>query len=284
MDLNGRVAVVTGAASGIGFALAQRFAAEKMRLVVADVEPDPLERARAALAEVGADVRAVCTDVADPDAVGVLADTAYEQFGVVHLLCNNAGVSFHWPIWEATLADWEWVLGVNLWGVIHGVRAFVPRMLEGGQPGHIVNTASGAGLFCNPGLGVYSVAKHGVVALSETLVQDLRAQGSGIGVSVLCPSYTSTNIAASERNRPERLGGEPAELRVASRALQVPAGSVAEMLSPEDVASRVQDAVLDDRFWIFTHPHTTAIVGRWASAMAEGGTFFGGDDKDLRSR
>jgi NAD(P)-dependent dehydrogenase (short-subunit alcohol dehydrogenase family) len=282
VDLDGKVVVVTGAASGIGYGMAERFAGAGMRVVLADVEEPALDKAGAELERLGTEVLTVETDVSDAESVEALAEATYRRFGAAHVVCNNAGVVLHAPIYEAQLSDWEWVLGVNLWGVVHGMRAFVPRMIEGGEPGHVVNTASGAGLFCLPGLGVYAVAKHGVVALSETLVQDLRAAGHPIGVSVVCPSYTSTRLSISDRNRPERFGGPTTN--AGDGTMLVPDGVDAELASPAFVADRVHDAVVEERFWVFTHPHTTAIVKRWADAMASGTSFFGGDDPRLESR
>ena len=202
--LRGRVAVITGGASGIGRALAERFATAGARLVLADVEEPALAAAGADLRAAGAEVAEVVTDVADPGAVDALADAAYQRFGAVHVVCNNAGVVSTGPSWEQSIEDWQWVLGVDLWGVIHGVRSFVPRMLDGGEPGHIVNTASIAGLLPFPNIAPYDVAKAGVVALSEALHGELRAAGAAIGVSVLCPGVVPTRISESSRNRPGR--------------------------------------------------------------------------------
>ncbi len=207
-ELSGRVAVITGGASGIGLATARRLAGEGMRLVLADIEQAALDTAVAEIAALGAEVLGVRTDVGDLQQVQALADTTCAHFGGAHLIFNNAGVAVFGPIQEMTHADWEWVLRVDLWGVIHGVEAFVPRLIAQNQGGHIVNTASFAGLVPNEGLGVYCVAKYGVVALSECLSRDLRPYG--IGVSVLCPMVLATNIRHSERNRPPEWGGPQA--------------------------------------------------------------------------
>ena len=182
-----KVAVITGAASGIGRGLAERFAVEDMRVVIADIEEEPLAELEADLKANGATVLAVRTDVSNAAEVENLAARTLDTFGAVHILCNNAGVVCSRPIWEHTLSDWEWVLGVNLWGVIHGIRAFVPRMLTQGDACHIVNTASILGLVGGSGEGIYKVSKHGVVALSETLADELAQKGANIQVHVLCP-------------------------------------------------------------------------------------------------
>ncbi len=246
-EFEGRVAVITGGASGIGLAMARHFAGRGMKLVLGDVEETALD---AATTELGArtDVLGVSTDVTDPDSVEALAEAAYSEFGAVHVLCNNAGVVTHGSAWTQSLADWEWVLGVDLWGVIHGVRAFVPRMIAGGESGHVVNTASIAGLMAMPGIAPYDVAKAGVVALSESMHHDLRASGSSIGVSVLCPGVVPTKIGISERNRP---GGATATAPAARIATQLKPPPTA--LQPEQIAEIVGDAIEHDRFWIVTH-------------------------------
>src|SRR5690242_17165407 len=233
-----KVAVVTGGASGIGFAMAERFAKEGMKIVLADVEPAALESARATLAASGADVLAVPTDVARGEAVAALAERTLARFGAVHVVCNNAGVSVGGPMWEHTLDDWRWVLGVNLWGVIHGVRTFVPIMLRQNEPAHVVNTASLAGLSSNPFLGVYNVTKHGVVTLSETLAQELAIVGAPIAVSVLCPGFVRTKIIDSGRNRPADLADGSDRLRPEGMEQQIRAAIEAGM-SPADVAALV---------------------------------------------
>jgi NAD(P)-dependent dehydrogenase (short-subunit alcohol dehydrogenase family) len=210
-DFKDRVAVITGAASGIGWALAEQCAREGMKVVLADVEPEALAKAEASLKAGGASALAVRTDVSRAGDVEALAHKTLEAFGAVHLLCNNAGVATIGCIWESTLADWEWVVGVNLWGVIHGVRAFVPHMLAQDTECHIVNTASMSGLVSMPGSGAYNVTKHGVVTLSETLHREFAERGAKVKVSVLCPGIVNTRILESARNRPKHLATERAD-------------------------------------------------------------------------
>ncbi|HET8842876.1 MAG TPA: SDR family NAD(P)-dependent oxidoreductase, partial [Ktedonobacteraceae bacterium] len=205
----GRVAVVTGAASGIGRALAERCVEEGMKVVLADIEAQALQQTSRDLAAPGAETLAVQTDVAQAAEVEKLAKIAFETYGAVHLLFNNAGVGAGKTAWESTLADWEWVLGVNLYGVVHGIRSFVPRMLESGTEGYIVNTASMGGLTSSPGLSVYMASKHAVVSLTETLYHELTLREAHIGVSVLCPGFVKTRIQDAERNRPTHLQNAP---------------------------------------------------------------------------
>ena len=201
-NLQGKVAVITGGASGIGRAVADRAAGEGMRIVLGDVEEGPLKEAVDDLTSSGAEALGVVTDVADGASVRNLRDAALDRFGAVHLVHNNAGIGLGGPIWEVSEADWRWILGVNLWGVIHGVRTFTPLLIEQGE-GHIVNTASIAGLIAAPFLGPYNATKQAVVAISETLFKDLQSVGAPVGVSVLCPGFVQTRIAESERNRPD---------------------------------------------------------------------------------
>jgi NAD(P)-dependent dehydrogenase (short-subunit alcohol dehydrogenase family) len=209
-ELEGRVAVVTGGASGIGLALARRFAGEGMRVVIGDVEEPALKGAVDELTEGGADVVGVVTDVTDPDQVEELARAAEQAFGAIHIACNNAGVGAGGLSWEAPLETWQWVIGVNLWGVIHGIRSFVPRIIEQ-RAGHVVNTASVAGLVAAPFMGPYNASKHAVVALSETLHHELAMMAPHVKVSVLCPAWVNTRIGESERNRPPNLAVERGE-------------------------------------------------------------------------
>lgn len=269
-DLEGRVAVVTGAASGIGRALAERFAAAGMRLVLADVEEDALRETAAALEAAGAELVAAPTDVAVPEAVEALADRARERFGGFDVVCNNAGVGTGGaPLWEVPLAEWEWVLGVNLWGVVHGIRAFVPDLVARGE-GHVVNTASLAGLLCPPGMGVYNATKHAVVAISETLHGDLRSAGSKVGVSVLCPGFVRTRIFESERNRPQGVPTQPRSADEDALREKLTAQLLAGAMAPEAVAGRVFDAVREGRFWVLTHPEAhPAVEARMRRVLAE---------------
>ncbi len=254
-EFRDRVAVVTGAASGIGRALAERFAAAGMKVVLADVEQGALASAERALASGGARVLAVPTDVSKASDVEALAQRTLEAFGAVHVVCNNAGVSVGGLAWEVTLADWEWILGVNLWGVIHGIRTFVPILLRQGEEGHVVNTASMAGLVSGPGLAPYNVTKHAVVTLSEALHHELAvASGGKVKVSVLCPGWVNTRILDADRNRPASLGAAtPVRPELAAVREQV-RQLLQSGLAPAAVAEHVFAAVRDGRFYILTHP------------------------------
>jgi NAD(P)-dependent dehydrogenase (short-subunit alcohol dehydrogenase family) len=255
-ELEGKVVVITGGASGIGFALATAFLAAGSRVVVADIEAPALDAARSRLGDGRSDrVHSVVTDVSNLDSVEALAAATLDRFGQVDILCNNAGVSTFNTVDQLTMADWHWVLGVDLWGVIHGVHTFLPIMLRQTTTAHIVNTASIAGLVSGVAyLGPYAVAKVGVVSLSETLRSELGASGAPIGVSVLCPSATNTNVMEGERNRPIHLGAEERTVdaeawRAAIRAgFTGPAGK-----EPEEIAGMVVDAVRTNRFWVVSH-------------------------------
>ena len=271
-ELKGKVAVVTGAASGIGLAMAQRFAREGMKLVLADIQEKPLAEAREAIAKGGAEAIAVTCDVSRWEAVDALAARAFEAFGGAHVVCNNAGVGVGGMTWEMTQAEWEWVLGVNLWSVVHGVRAFVPRMIAQGE-GHVVNTASVAGLLAPPGMSAYCATKHAVVAISECLHQDLAVTGNlaKVKVSVLCPAWVKTNIADSDRNRPAaaaRKGGAPSPQEQMMGAMIRTA--VAGGIPPEEVASQVLSAIHEERFWILTHPKIGKAIERRTRGILEG--------------
>jgi NAD(P)-dependent dehydrogenase (short-subunit alcohol dehydrogenase family) len=243
-EFKGRTAVITGAASGIGYAMAERFGKEGMNVVMADVEEPALAAAHSKLSDLGVNAIAVLTDVSQEEQIQNLADKAFAEFGEVHVLCNNAGVGGGGPrpIWEQSLNNWKWTMGVNLWGVIYGVRAFLPRMIEQGTEGHVVNTASSAGLL--QGGGIYGVTKHGVVALSESLYQELGAIDSPIGVSVVCPGFISTNIPAFERNRPSDLPDDAA-LEDIPPAVQQRIDYVRGMIESGYPASQVADAVFE---------------------------------------
>ena len=238
------MAVITGGASGIGRALAERLARESVRIVVADVDEPGLAEAAASIRAVGGQAIAVRTDVTDLAQVKALADRAFDTFGAVHILCNNAGVAVWGGLESATHCDWQWVLGVNLWGVIHGVEVFVPRLIARREPGHVVNTASMAGLVATRGLGVYNTSKYAVVGLSETLAKDLKPYG--IGVSVLCPMGVATRIHESDRHRPREFTDE-----TPSRAN--PVELMGRTLAPETVADMVVGAIHDNRLYVITH-------------------------------
>lgn len=249
-----RTAVITGAASGIGLELARRAAAEGMRLALADIEFGKLEEAAATLALPAEHLLLQKTDVSREGEVAALADAAFARFGNVHLLCNNAGVGLTRVTWEHTTADWEWVLGVNLWSVIHGVQHFLPRMLAQGDEGHIVNTSSVAGLLSTPGMAAYNVSKHGVVTLSETLFGELAAAQAKVGVSVLCPAWVPTGIHQSSRNRPERYGSAaPAAGLSAAYEERMGQAVKSGRLTAADMASHVFDAVGEGRFYVIPH-------------------------------
>jgi NAD(P)-dependent dehydrogenase (short-subunit alcohol dehydrogenase family) len=261
-EFSGKVAVVTGAASGIGLAIATRAARQGMRVVLADIEAEALERAAAALRAAGADILAIPTDVASAESVAALAEQTIAAYGAVHLLFNNAGVAAGGLLWERTLADWEWVLGVNLWGVIHGIRSFVPLMLAQPGGGYIVNTASAAGLITTPALSIYTMTKHAVVALSETLSVQLAQQGAAVKVSVLCPMWVNTRIMESGRNRPAALQNPEAASSPASGEVEAFRHLVETGKSPEEIAAAVFAAIRDERFYILTHPDVAPLVRR----------------------
>ena len=253
-DFQDKVVVVTGAASGIGRALAGKSAALGMKVVLADIEERALKQAEEELTASGAQVLAVRTDVSQTGDVENLAQQAFATYGAVHLLFNNAGVGAGAAVWESSLVDWQWVLGVNLWGVIHGIHYFVPRMLEQHTEGHIVNTASLAGLISTKEMGIYRVSKHGVVALSETLALELAAQGAKLKASVLCPGFVNTRIMDAERNRPQALQNVPGEQQVNPEMTALVRQLVQAGIPPSQVAETVFDAIQEEKFYIFTHP------------------------------
>ena len=244
-SFDGRVAVITGGGSGIGRALAESLARERARVVIADIDPRAAADTVAAITGGGGEAVAATTDVSDRGSVQALADRAFAAWGAVHLLCNNAGVALWGGLESATHRDWQWAIGVNLWGVIHGIEAFVPRMIAGKQGGHIVNTASMAGLIASQGLGVYNTTKYAVVGLSETLAKDLRPYG--IGVSVLCPMGVSTRIRQSDRNRPATLRNETDAPRGEGVDL------IGRTLAPDAVARMTLDAIRTGRLYVITH-------------------------------
>ncbi|MDP2133860.1 MAG: SDR family NAD(P)-dependent oxidoreductase, partial [Sulfuritalea sp.] len=234
--------------------LARRAAAEGMNLVLADIEHDRLEAAAATLGLPAARLLLSKTDVSREDEIAALAAAAFARFGEVHLLCNNAGVGLTRVTWEHSTADWEWVLGVNLWSVIHGIHHFLPKMLEQGDEGHLVNTSSVAGLLSTPGMAAYNVSKHGVVALSETLFGELAAAQARIGVSVLCPAWVPTGIHQSARNRPGRFGtAAPAAGLSAVYEERMGQAVKSGRLTAADMAAAVFDAVGEQRFYVIPH-------------------------------
>lgn len=260
-----RIAVLTGAASGFGLEMARLGARHGMKLVLADVQADALERAAAELRRAGAEVLVRRVDVSQAAEVEALAAATREHFGVPHLVFNNAGVGAGGLVWETPTAEWQWVLGVNLFGVAHGVRAFTPMMLEAAYAdpayeGRVVNTASMAGLVNPPNMGVYNVSKHGVVALSETLYQDLALITTQVRAHVLCPYFVPTGIVGSHRNRPaDASSGSPTRSQIVAQAMMTKAGESGKV-SAADVAAKVFDALREDRFYIYSHPHALASV------------------------
>lgn len=270
-DVAGKVAVVTGGASGIGRGMAEVFARAGMKIVLADVDEARVVETARALEKSGAEVLPMRTDVSKQVEVDLLARRALDAFGAVHVVCNNAGVAHGGvPTWESTLHDWEWIVGVNLMGVVHGVRTFVPILLEEGE-GHIVNTASMAGLVTGPGNALYGVTKHAVVALSESLFNELRAVTQLVRVSVLCPGWINTEILRSSlRNQPEAV---KRNLRVTpeSEILRKQVENLlASGLSPVKVGELVLAAIREDKFWILTHPEwKSAIRHRMENVLEE---------------
>lgn len=253
-DFTGRVAVITGAGSGFGREFALIGARRGMKLMLADIQADALAATAKTLKDMGADFQTLVTDVADFEQVEALRDACVAAYGVPHLLFNNAGVASGGLIWEHSISDWQWVMGVNLWGVIHGVRAFVPGMVEAGHAGHIVNTSSVAGLLSAPNMGIYNVSKHGVVSLSETLYHDLKLVESALSVSVLCPAFVPTGISQSHRNRPNTLTTDEPET-ASMKAAQ--AASDKAVNSGKMTASEIADitfaAIENNQFYIVPH-------------------------------
>ena len=270
-DLAGKVAVITGAASGIGLALSRRLGSDGMRVMMADVEEPALAAAAEGLAADGIETATAVTDVSDAAALDELASRTLKRFGTVHVVCNNAGVSRGGPAWQVPLPIWNWTVGVNLFGIVHGVRSFLPHLLAQGE-GHVVNTASVGGLVAGPWMSPYHATKHAVVAMSESLYHELAAIGSPVGVSVLCPGTVRTRIHEAYRNWPARYGPRPAvqdppglaEWRKSVRA------GVESGVDPAIVATAVRDAILDRRFWVLTHPEFSGAVLDRSSRAVEG--------------
>ncbi len=260
-EFSGKVAVITGAASGIGRGIAERCVGEGMKVVLADIDEADLARAETELKVRGGTVLAVRTDVSKRSDVELLARQTLDAFGQVHMLVNNAGVAAGGAPWEATWNDWEWVIGVNLWGVIHGVKVFTPLMLAQNTECHIINTASTAGLIVGGISAPYSVTKHGVVALSESLYLTLQQRTSLVKVSVLCPGLVRTNIANAERHRPTELRNEPVAMTPERQAgLAAFKAAIEASMPPLQVADLVFDAIRKDQFYILTHPEWTEVI------------------------
>ena len=264
-DFRGKTAVLTGAGSGFGLECARIAAARGMQLVLVDVQQDALDRAQAEMEAAGAQVLARRVDVSDAGPMEALAAAVQERFGAPHLVFNNAGVGAGGLVWENSVADWQWVLGVNLWGVVHGVRLFTPMMLAAAQAdpayrGHIVNTASMAGLLAPPNMGIYNVSKHAVVSLTETLYQDLRLVSDQVSASLLCPFFVPTGISQSHRNRPgDAAPAKPTASQRIGQAMSDKAVGSGRVTAAE-VAQKVFDAVAADHFYIFSHPQALASV------------------------
>ena len=267
-----QVAVVTGGASGIGLGLALRFARAGLRIILADVEQAALDRAARQVAALGVDVLGVRTDVSSAESVEGLAEQAMDRFGGVDVLCANAGVmQALGPVWERPVEDFEWVFGVNLWGPIHCVRSFVPRMLAKGSPGHVVITASMSGLTVVPGNAAYQISKHGAIGLAETLCLEL--EDEPVGVSVLCPGFVPTGILTSDRNRPNDLRNEtapPARPMAGGWTGDATEGLRAIARSPEEIADRVFEAIRGDQFWILTHENARERIRTRMETILEG--------------
>lgn len=260
-ELTGRVAVVTGGGSGIGRGICLAAADRGMHLVIADIELGVAESVAAAVRGSGGEAIAVRTNVTDRSSVDALADRAYEMFGSVHLLCNNAGVMSVGPIAETTPEDWQWLFGVNVFGIVHGIQAFVPRMRAQGGEAHVVNTGSMSSISTTRAVpvGTYCATKHAVLGLSETLRHEL--EGDGIGVSILCPGGVATQLFSAERNLPEELRGRVTPPVLARREV--------ERMDPREVGEQVLDAVQADRFWILTHPERRDTIALRAEGLLD---------------
>jgi len=260
-EFKGKVAVITGAASGIGRGIAERCVSQGMKVVLADIDEADLTNAETELKTAGGTVLGVRTDVSKRSDVELLARQALDAFGQVHLLFNNAGVAAGGAPWEATWNDWEWVIGVNLWGVIHGVKVFTPLMLAQKTECHIINTSSAAGLIVGGASAPYAVSKHAVVALSESLYLTLQQRNSLVTVSVLCPGLVRTNIANAERNRPAELRNEPVTLTPEMQAgLAAFKAAIEASMPPLQVADVVFDAIKKGQFYILPHPEWTEVI------------------------
>jgi len=272
-DFKDKVVVITGAASGIGRGLAERSVTEGMKVVISDVMPEPLRKAERELKDMGGDVLAVQTDVSKADEVQRLADVTLDAYGAVHLLCNNAGVASGGLIREHSLADWQWIVGVNLWGVIHGVQTFLPILLKQDSDCHIVNTASVEGLWERIGSGPYQVTKHGIVTLSEVLKMELAAENASVGVSVLCPGAVNTGMVDTSKSRPADLQNPPEDQpeitpEMARQIARIREG-MANGMDPLEAADHVFEAIREGRFYILTHPQHNDHLRRHLAKRAD---------------
>jgi NAD(P)-dependent dehydrogenase (short-subunit alcohol dehydrogenase family) len=273
-NFTGKVAVITGAASGIGRAIADRCAKEGMKIVLADIEKKALAKAEQELKATGAATLAVATDVSIKSDMETLAQKTLERFGAVHLLFNNAGVGAGSLLWNSSLADWQWVMNVNLWGAIYATHIFVPIMLNQQTECHIVNTASRAGLESGPGIGIYRVSKHALVSLSETLYHELKMVNAQIGVSVLCPGYVRTQICDAERNRPEELRNPASEAENPASPGNIIAqfirDAVQNGMDPKEVADKTFAAIQKEQFYILPDPtYKPAVQQRMEDILSE---------------
>ena len=274
-NFKGKVAVLTGAGSGFGLECAKIAAQLGMKLVLVDVQKDALDASQAQMQALGAEVMARLVDVSNEGQMQALANDVQQKFGAPHFVFNNAGVGAGGLVWENTVADWEWLLGVNLWGVVHGVRLFTPMMLEAASKdpefqGHIVNTASMAGLLTPPNMGIYNVTKHAVVALTETLYQDLKLVSDQISASVLCPYFVPTGISQSHRNRPSQLKADkPTKSQLIGQAMSDKAVGSGKV-SAADVAKMVFDAIEQNQFYIYSHPKALGNVQHRMEAIVQG--------------
>jgi NAD(P)-dependent dehydrogenase (short-subunit alcohol dehydrogenase family) len=268
-DLKDKVAVVTGAASGLGRSMALAFAAEGMHLALADVDEAGLKETQEGAIRRGVRTFTMRVDVSKATELDAFAARTLAALKAIHVVCNNAGVSPLGAAWETSVADWQWILGVNLWGVIHGIRAFTPHLLAQNE-GHIVNTASVSGLISPPGSGAYNVTKHAVVTLSESLYHDLRERKSAVGVSVLCPAYVPTRITESERNRPSDLPVSEKSRETLARQAMLKKAVSSGKISADQVAQTVVAAVKEERFYILTHARIKgAIQARMQDILEE---------------
>lgn len=271
-DFQGKTAVITGAASGIGLAMARRFASEGMNIVLADVESGALEQAVNSLADQGANCIGVPADVSRASDVQQLAEKAADTYGGVHVACNNAGVFTGGLLWEESVADYQWLMDVNVWGVIHGIRTFVPMMQAQGDDCHIVNTASMAAVTAMPYSGIYHMTKHAVLGMSESLFHELAFHAPNVKVSVLCPELIKTGIAGAERNRPEKYTrpGDIVESEARSMVMNSINEGTADGISPDVMAERVLQAIIDEQFYILSDEEWRATANVRLDDIREG--------------